>query len=58
MVAAGYAEVGNNELAQRWLERTLAEHDGGIISLPCNPAFDGVRSEAWFRQLLKSIRLE
>ena len=58
MVAIAYASVGNNELAHRWLERTLAEHDGGIISLPCNPAFDGVRSEAWFRQLLKSIRLE
>lgn len=58
MVAAGYASVGNNELAQRWLERTLAEHDGGILSLHSNPAFDGMRSEARFRQLLKSIRLE
>ena len=40
------------------LERTVAEREGGIASLRSNSAFDGMRSEARFRQLMKSLRLE
>jgi hypothetical protein len=57
LVAAGYASMGDNDRAQEWLERTLAERGFGVISLRSNPAFDRMRSTARFQQLLTSIRL-
>ena len=58
LVAAGYAAVGDNDRSQEWLERTVAEHEFGLVSLRSNPAFDGMRSGARFQQLLTSIRLK
>lgn len=58
MVAAGYASVGDSNRAQEWLERTVAEHEFGLVSLRSNPAFDGMRSDVRFQQLLTSIRLK
>jgi DNA-binding winged helix-turn-helix (wHTH) protein/TolB-like protein len=58
LVAAGYAAVGDSDRAQQWLERTVTERDTGLVSLRSNPAFDGIRSGARFRQLLTSIRLK
>ncbi len=58
MVAAGYASVGDSNHAEEWLERTVAERGFGLVSLRSNPAFDGMRSDARFQQLLTSIRLK
>jgi DNA-binding winged helix-turn-helix (wHTH) protein/TolB-like protein/Tfp pilus assembly protein PilF len=58
MVAAAYAAVGDGEHAQEWLERTVAEHEFGIVSLRSNPAFDGIRSSPRFQQLLTRILLK
>ncbi len=55
MVAAAYAAVGDGEHAQEWLERTVAEHEFGMVSLRSNPAFDGIRSSTRFQQLLTRI---
>ena len=57
-MAIGYAATGDHDRAEAWLERTVAEREGGIVSLRCNLAFDGMRSEPRFRRLMKSIRLE
>lgn len=58
MVAAAYAAVGDGEHAQQWLERTVAEHEFGMVSLRSNPAFDGIRSSTRFQQLLTRILLK
>jgi len=54
-VAAAYAAVGDGEHAQEWLERTVAEHEFGMVSVRSNPAFDGIRSSTRFQQLLTRI---
>ena len=58
MIAAAYAAVGDGDRAQEWLDRTVAERDGGILSLQSNPVFDGIRSAARFQSLLARVHLK
>jgi len=57
MVAGAYAALGENDRAQQWLERTVAEHGFGLVSLRSNPEFDRMRSDERFQKLLADIRL-
>jgi DNA-binding winged helix-turn-helix (wHTH) protein/TolB-like protein/tetratricopeptide (TPR) repeat protein len=57
IVAAGYAAMGDNDRAQEWLERTVAEREFGIVSLRSNPAFDRIKSDSRFQRLLRRLRL-
>jgi hypothetical protein len=57
-VAGAYAALGDNDRAQQWLERTVAEHEFGLVSLRSNPAFDRMRSSPRFQKLLADIRLQ
>ena len=57
-VAPGYAAVGDSDRALEWLERTVAERDFGVVSLRTNPAFDRIKSDSRFQQLLRRLRLQ
>ena len=58
LIAAAYAAVGDDDRAEEWLDRTVAERDGGILSLQSNPVFDGLRSAARFQSLLARVHLK
>jgi hypothetical protein len=45
-----WKEAQNEALA--WLERTVAAHDAGAVSLKIEPAWDGLRSDPRFVLLL------
>jgi serine/threonine-protein kinase len=56
-VAADYATLGEKERAFEWLEKAFAEHDNDITYLKINTAFDNVKSDPRFQDLLRRIGL-
>ncbi|MEJ7847843.1 MAG: tetratricopeptide repeat protein [Pyrinomonadaceae bacterium] len=56
-VAGNYALLGEKELAFEWLEKAFAEHDNAITYLKVDTAFDNVKSDPRFQDLLRRIGL-
>lgn len=52
-MAETYARLGENNEALDWLEKTVAAHDAGAVSLKIEPLWDGLRSDPKFLKLLR-----
>ncbi len=56
-VAAAFAEAGDRDRAIEWLERGYAEHRPAMLHVPANVAFEALRDDPRFRDLLRRIGL-
>ena len=61
-MATAYAILGDNERAFYWLEqayehREMVSIDGGVYFLPSEPAYDPLRSDPRYKDLLRRIGL-
>ena len=56
-LAEDYAELGNKAEAMRHLETAYANHDPGLASLLINVAFNGMRHDAAFQELVARVGL-
>jgi serine/threonine-protein kinase len=56
-VDGNYAQLGEKERAFEWLEKAFAEHDNAITYLKIDTAFDNVKSDPHFQDLLRRIGL-
>jgi tetratricopeptide (TPR) repeat protein len=56
-VAAAFVEAGDRDRAIEWLERGYAEHRPGMLHVPANVAFDALRDDPRFRDLLRRTGL-
>jgi serine/threonine protein kinase len=56
-VAQVYARLGDREQVFSWLEKAYAERDSRIVALKVEPAFEGLRSDPRFQDLVKRIGL-
>ncbi len=54
-VAAVHAGLGENDRALEWLERAFEEHCGGLVWLPYDHPWDGLRQEPCFQALLRKM---
>lgn len=54
-LAQGYARLGDRQQALAWLERAHQERDSGLVFLKVEPAFDQMRSEPQFRDLIHRL---
>jgi serine/threonine-protein kinase len=53
-----YTHLGQKEEAFAWLEKTFDERDPFIVQLKINPAFDGLRDDPRFQDLLRRVNFE
>jgi TolB-like protein/DNA-binding winged helix-turn-helix (wHTH) protein/Tfp pilus assembly protein PilF len=56
-IAKEYAFLGDKEQAFKWLEKAYEERDGGIVFLARDAAWDSLRSDARFQNLLRRVGL-
>ncbi len=56
-VAIAYWELGDKEKVFEWLEKAYTEHDEQLTYLKNNVAFDNLRSDSRFKDLLKRVGL-
>ena len=57
-IAQAFAGVGDKAQTLAWLERAYVQHSNALTSLKVNPAYDPLRSDARFRDLLLHVGLE
>jgi tetratricopeptide (TPR) repeat protein len=57
MIAAAYAGMGDGDQAFPWLERICSERSATAMSLKVDAAFDPVRQDPRFQNLLRKLRL-
>lgn len=55
-LARDYAQLGNKDMAIRWLERAFQLHDMEVFYMNNDPEFDSLRSDPRFQSLAKQIR--
>lgn len=53
-----YVQLGEPDQAFEWLERAYEERDPWLVWIKVNPAFDRVRSDPRFPDLLRRVGLE
>ncbi len=57
-IAEIYAELGDKDRAFEWLEKSFAAHEDELVDLKIKPpAFDGLRSDPRFQDLLRRVGL-
>ena len=56
-LAFAHGTIGNADSALYWLAKAINDHEGGIFSatVPCDDAFEGIRSDPRFNALLKRM---
>ncbi|MCA1623803.1 MAG: protein kinase [Acidobacteria bacterium] len=57
-IAMIYARLGENDKAFIWLEKAYDERAGWLIELKTEPAWEKIRSDARFQDLLRRVGLE
>jgi tetratricopeptide (TPR) repeat protein len=57
VIAFAYVGMGNNEQAIEWLEKAFAQHSNGLTELKVDPAYDPLRSDPRFQNLLHQVGL-
>jgi TolB-like protein len=56
-IAEAYMRVDEKDKAFAWLEKAYADHDSGLVSVAVEPMFDGIRTDARFRNILERMKL-
>ena len=56
--AQAFAGIGDKDHALAWLEKAYAQHSNGLTSLKVDPAYDRLRGDQRFRDLLRRVGLE
>jgi DNA-binding winged helix-turn-helix (wHTH) protein/TolB-like protein/Tfp pilus assembly protein PilF len=54
-LGVAYMGIGDNDRALDWLEKALEERSPNLVGLKTEPAFDGLRSEPRFKELMRRI---
>jgi tetratricopeptide (TPR) repeat protein len=52
-----YANIGDNDRAFAWLAKAYEAHSDAMLYLKVNPAYDGLRSDPRFDDLLRRVNL-
>jgi|HubBroStandDraft_1064217.scaffolds.fasta_scaffold03062_3 TolB-like protein/DNA-binding winged helix-turn-helix (wHTH) protein/Flp pilus assembly protein TadD len=55
VIALAYVGMGNNDHAIAWLEKAYAQHSNGVIALKVDPAYDPLRGDPRFQDLLRRV---
>lgn len=58
VIAAWYARAGEKEAALEWLEKSYAAHEPYLVNLKSEFAFDSLRSDSRFKDLLRRVGLD
>ncbi len=58
VIAQAYAGLGEKQEALIWLEKAYAQHSDELVTLKVNPAYDALRGEPRFQELLHRLRLQ
>jgi serine/threonine-protein kinase len=56
-IATVHAGLGERDSALEWLEKAYEEHNGGLTGLKVDAAFDDLRSDPRFQNLLSGVGL-
>jgi TolB-like protein/DNA-binding winged helix-turn-helix (wHTH) protein len=57
-IASAYIGVGDKATALAWLEKAYRGHSHELATLKVNPAYDSLRGDQQFRDLLRRVRLD
>jgi len=57
-IAAVYVALGDKDKAFQWLEKAYQRKDWALVQIKVVPAFDSLRSDARFSELLKRMNLQ
>jgi hypothetical protein len=55
VIALAYVGMGNNDHAIAWLEKAYAQRSNGVIALKVDPAYDPLRGDPRFQDLLRRV---
>jgi hypothetical protein len=55
MFALAYTGMGNKDEAFAWLQKAFAEHSIVVLALKVDPAYDPLRSDPRFHDLLRRL---
>lgn len=58
VIAQVYAGLGEKQEAFVWLEKAYAQHSSELVTLKVNPAYDALRRDPRFQELLHRLRLQ
>lgn len=56
-IADAYAGLGDKDQSLAWLEKAYAQHSNELVTLKVNPAYDFLRGDARFENLMRGIGL-
>jgi hypothetical protein len=56
-IVQAYIGVGNNEQAIAWLGKAFTQHSNGLTALKVDPAYDPLRGQPGFQELLGRVGL-
>jgi tetratricopeptide (TPR) repeat protein len=56
-VAIGYGRLGDKDQALRWLQKAVSSRDAEVVFLNCEPAFDFLRADEQFQDLIRRVGL-
>jgi eukaryotic-like serine/threonine-protein kinase len=54
-VASNYADLGDKEHAFEWLDTAYKQHDNSLAGIRTDPAFDSLRSDPRYAELVRKI---
>jgi tetratricopeptide (TPR) repeat protein len=57
VIVPAYIGMGNNDQAIVWLEKAYAQHSNGLTALKVDPAYDPLRDDPRFQNLLRRVGL-